>query len=234
MKKYFFAFILITLCIHAKAQYVIIPDSIVVMTFDSTTAHLGTFVEGAVIECEFHFRNTGKAPLAVHGGRTSDCVSYPLLPIAPNETGVIKFRMSPYTHTGPFNELFTVASNNRDGEITFHVIGNIIPLPPNAAILYFDSTSFHFGKVTQGTIVTTEFHFINAGKTPLRISDCAVSTSNAVVEFPHDSIPPGGTGVIKYRYNTIGKMGLQEKAVTVFYGDNQTIVLPVYGEVIAK
>ncbi len=103
---------------------------------------------------------------------------------------------------------------------------------PKGPVMTFDSTEYHFGKVHEGEIVTHEFHFTNTGKSPLIISSCMSACGCDVATGPKESIPPGGSGIIKYELMTESRTGMQSKTVTITYYPDQAIVLHIYGEII--
>jgi hypothetical protein len=83
------------------------------------------------------------------------------------------------------------------------------------ARIVFESPEFDFGTVKIGTIVEHEFKFTNTGTVPLSILDARSSCGCTVPEWPQDVIPPGGTGVIKAKFNTDGRPGPQKKLITI-------------------
>lgn len=79
----------------------------------------------------------------------------------------------------------------------------------------FDEEVFDFGKITQGERVSHAFKFQNIGKKNLIISGASGSCGCTVPEWPQEPIKQGGEGVINVVFNSEGKSGLQEKAITV-------------------
>ncbi len=105
------------------------------------------------------------------------------------------------------------------------------------ARIKFDEPEFDFGTVNEGHIVEHTFKFTNTGKVPLTILNCRSSCGCTVPEWPENPIPPGGTGEIKAKFNTDGKIREQKKSITVsantYPNDNKVLlkglVLPVKG-----
>lgn len=83
------------------------------------------------------------------------------------------------------------------------------------AKMEFDTTTFNFGSVDPGAIVTHDFEFTNTGNVPLIISDVRSTCGCTVAEWPREPIPPGGTGEIPVRFDTKNKKGIQSKPVTI-------------------
>jgi hypothetical protein len=74
---------------------------------------------------------------------------------------------------------------------------------------------YNFGKITEGEKVTFNFRFRNTGIKPLVISSTSASCGCTVPEKPERPVLPGETGYIKVVFNSRGKMGHNEKNITV-------------------
>ena len=79
----------------------------------------------------------------------------------------------------------------------------------------FEKEEHNFGTIKQGASVTYEFKFTNPGKDPLIITDARGSCGCTVPEWPKEPIKKGQSGVIKVTFNSAGKMGSQDKTVTI-------------------
>ena len=77
-----------------------------------------------------------------------------------------------------------------------------------------------FGDITQGQIISYEFKFKNTGKTPLIITDAIAACGCTVPEYPRTPIKPGGEGTIKVIFDSTGKLGLQDRIVTINSNSN--------------
>lgn len=85
----------------------------------------------------------------------------------------------------------------------------------NAAEMTFDVEEFNFGTIKQGESVTREFIFSNTGKEDLIISNAQGSCGCTVPVYPKEAIKKGEKGTIKVTFNSAGKMGMQDKTVTI-------------------
>ena len=93
---------------------------------------------------------------------------------------------------------------------------------------------YNFGKVAEGEKVTYNFRFRNVGKKPLVISSTSASCGCTVPEKPERPVLPGETGVIKVVFNSQGKVGYNEKNITVMANTNPSFpMLLLRGDVIA-
>jgi hypothetical protein len=101
----------------------------------------------------------------------------------------------------------------------------------NGPVMTMDVLEYNFGTIKQGDIVTREYKFKNTGKEPLIINNAVGSCGCTVPDYPKEPIKPNGTGVIKVTFNSAGKMGQQDKTVTLTYDTDKTIVLHLKGTV---
>jgi hypothetical protein len=85
----------------------------------------------------------------------------------------------------------------------------------NASEFKFEAEEHDFGKIKQGESVTYEFKFKNIGKEPLIISEAHGSCGCTQPIYPKEPIMKGKDGIIKVTFNSAGKMGIQDKTVTI-------------------
>ena len=105
----------------------------------------------------------------------------------------------------------------------------------NAPVIKFEEELYDFGKIDEGTSVKYEFKFKNTGKTPLIISNATATCGCTVPEYPTKPIKPGENGVIKVVFNSQGKVGMQDKVVSIISNANPYLAtLHLVGEVKAK
>lgn len=83
------------------------------------------------------------------------------------------------------------------------------------AMMTPDETKFEFGTVKQGEIVEHTFTFRNTGTEPLVVNNVGVSCGCTTPEYTKEPVLPGKQGKITARFNTTGKMGVQNKVLTV-------------------
>src|SRR5438105_3608483 len=85
----------------------------------------------------------------------------------------------------------------------------------NAADFKFDVEEYNFGTIKQGDKVTYDFNFVNIGKEPLVITEAHGSCGCTVPSWPKEPVAKGAKGVIHVEFNSTGKMGMQDKTVTI-------------------
>lgn len=99
----------------------------------------------------------------------------------------------------------------------------------------WNTEEYNWGKVTDGEIVRHTFSFTNTGSEPLQIQNARASCGCTTPNWTKEPIAPGESGEIQVEFNSKGRVGLQNKTVTVtgnFEGGiNQT--LRIRGEVVA-
>ena len=83
------------------------------------------------------------------------------------------------------------------------------------ATMDFKDTVKDFGTVKDGETVTMEYEFTNNGKTPLIISNASGSCGCTVADFPKEPLQPGHSSSVKVQFSSAGKVGHQEKSVSL-------------------
>lgn len=107
------------------------------------------------------------------------------------------------------------------------------PVPKRASFTW-QKTTHNFGKIPQGKPVTVAFQFKNSGTESLLLTDVKGSCGCTVVDYPHEAIAPGKTGLIKATYNA-ANMGAFNKTVTVTANtESAPTQLTLQGEVVAE
>lgn len=110
------------------------------------------------------------------------------------------------------------------------------PAPAAAAapaqdFLMLKESEYNFGKIPQGKPVTHEFEVMNTGKAELSIANVQASCGCTTPEWERDKpIAPGGSTRIKVGYNAAAE-GPFTKSITISYGDSQSKVIFIKGEV---
>jgi hypothetical protein len=89
------------------------------------------------------------------------------------------------------------------------------PANPNAPEFKFDVDEYNFGTIKQGESVNYKFNFSNTGKDPLIITEAHGSCGCTVPQWPKDPVKKGEKGIIDVTFNSTGKMGMQDKTVTI-------------------
>lgn len=79
---------------------------------------------------------------------------------------------------------------------------------------------YNFGDITEGDTVEHVFKFTNAGDSPLVINNITASCGCTTPEWPRDPVAPGADGSVKVRFNSVGKIGQQNKTITVYANTN--------------
>lgn len=102
----------------------------------------------------------------------------------------------------------------------------------NQADFKFDVMEYNYGSIKQGESVTYNFKFTNVGKEPLVITTAHGSCGCTVPDWPKEPIKKGESGTIKVTFNSAGKMGAQDKTVTInSNAKTNPIILHIKGNV---
>lgn len=88
--------------------------------------------------------------------------------------------------------------------------------PLSNAEITFSEKSFDFGDVLQGNQVTHKFVFQNTGTEPLMVLQVQTTCGCTAPEWPKKPIPPGESGEIVVNFNSLKKVGRQNKIITVY------------------
>lgn len=89
------------------------------------------------------------------------------------------------------------------------------PSVDKLAVIVFEKTKHDFGRINEGEKVNTVFKFKNTGKVPLVIAKAQGSCGCTVPSWPQNLIKPGESGEIHVTFDSHGKVGQNEKTVTV-------------------
>lgn len=94
------------------------------------------------------------------------------------------------------------------------------PASVGTAAMKFERGTHDFGKIKQGDIVKYDFKFTNTGKSPLIITSAMASCGCTRPDYPKTPVAPGASGNIHVEFNSAGKMGLQDKQITITANTN--------------
>lgn len=128
----------------------------------------------------------------------------------------------------------TACNNESSTAVVLDSAGKVVSAV-NAPVIKFEEEIYDFGVIKEGESVKYEFKFKNTGKTPLIISNAMATCGCTVPEYPSKPIKPGNTGIIKVVFNSQGKVGVQDKVVSIISNANPYLAtVHMVGEVKAK
>ena len=128
----------------------------------------------------------------------------------------------------------TACNNETSTAVVLDSTGKVVSAV-NAPVIKFEKEIYDFGVIKEGESVKYEFKFKNTGKTPLIISNAMATCGCTVPEYPNKPIKPGNTGIIKVVFNSQGKVGVQDKVVSIISNANPYLAtVHMVGEVKAK
>ncbi len=87
----------------------------------------------------------------------------------------------------------------------------IVPGP----VITFEETEFNFEDIYQGDKVEHVFTFENTGDAPLIITNVQTTCGCTATNWEREPILPGAKSSIKVSFNSAGKMGRQNKVITI-------------------
>lgn len=103
----------------------------------------------------------------------------------------------------------------------------------NAPKIEYNSRTFNFGEISEGKKAEHLFKISNKGKTPLIIRSVTASCDCTAGQPASNTIQPGGETEMKVSFDSDGKVGMQNKIITVISNDPEhaTTILRVTGTV---
>ncbi|WP_426492549.1 DUF1573 domain-containing protein [Hymenobacter sp. 102] len=81
--------------------------------------------------------------------------------------------------------------------------------------IQFEEMKYDFGTIHTGDVVEHTFKFKNVGTQPLIISNIQVSCGCTTPDWTREPIMPGKSGTITAKFNSAGKLNMQNKVLTV-------------------
>ena len=102
-------------------------------------------------------------------------------------------------------------------------------------IIEFDQKEYDFGTIVEGEKIDGVFKVTNKGKTDLIITNVKPSCGCTTPDWTKGAIAPGASGEIKFNFNSAGRVGKQNKSITVkTNAEKVTEVIRIKGTVTAK
>lgn len=82
-------------------------------------------------------------------------------------------------------------------------------------VITFEESDFNFQDIHQGDKVEHIFNFENTGDAPLIITNVQTTCGCTATNWEREPILPGAKSSIKVNFNSAGKMGRQNKVITI-------------------
>ena len=98
----------------------------------------------------------------------------------------------------------------------------------------FNEEKHDFGKIPQGTPVTTVFEFTNVGQEPLILTEVKPTCGCTIADYTKTPVQKGAKGNIKITYNAAAVSAFNKTIVVTSNAATPTKYLNIVGEVVAK
>ena len=98
----------------------------------------------------------------------------------------------------------------------------------------FNEEKHDFGKIAQGTPVTTVFEFTNVGTVPLNLTEVNPTCGCTIADYTKTPVLKGAKGSIKITYNAAVVSAFNKTIVVTSNAKTPTKYLNIVGEVVAK
>ena len=92
---------------------------------------------------------------------------------------------------------------------------------PNAPTMAFEFETYDFGDIKEGDDASVDFVFTNSGAEKLIITDVKASCGCTTPFWSKEPVMPGEKGQITAKYNTQGRPGTFNKAITITSNANE-------------
>lgn len=216
------------------------------LKFSSSYIGFGKLYPTSHRDTSIKFINAGKDPVTIKFIGVPSCIRMDVQPatLKPNEKGIIKlsYDASKKNDWGFLIDYMSFSVNNKLDQANRITVSSTIEedfskLTPaqieNAPKIKFENTNFNFGTISQGKKVEFEYQFKNDGKTDLQIRKVITSCGCTTTSQKETTIKPGASSTIKVSFDSSGKKGPQNKAVTVISNDprSSSITLWIKGTV---
>lgn len=99
--------------------------------------------------------------------------------------------------------------------IIVYLSGHVFAQSNDSPEFKFEETKHDFGDMKQGESKEFVFKFINSGKKSLVISQVLTTCGCTAPTWPKEPIEPEASGTIKIVFNSTGKIGKQNKVITI-------------------
>lgn len=98
----------------------------------------------------------------------------------------------------------------------------------------FNEEKHDFGKIPQGTPVTTVFEYTNIGEEPLILADVKPTCGCTIADYTKAPVKKGEKGIIKITYNAAAVAPFNKTIVVTSNAKTPQKYLNIVGEVVAK
>lgn len=118
-------------------------------------------------------------------------------------------------------------SDSKDAVKSFSVYATIEEYFPvlsaeelaKAPLLQLEKTDVQLSRIKQGVSVEQSFRYTNTGKKNLEMRAIQSNCSCVVAAYDKHVLKPGESGVITFEFNSTGRTGTQNKAITIYSND---------------
>ncbi len=164
------------------------------------------------VMCNFHFVNTGSAPLIINDVKaTCGCTApeWSKKPILPGQKGFVKATFDPKNRPGHFSKTIYVKSNSiENSQKVLTIKGNVNPKEKTLADEYphkigdirLRTNHLAFGTVLHNKQKEKSFEFVNISEQPVTLS-FKNTPSHVTLNVHPATLSPNEKGVIKAKYD---------------------------------
>lgn len=214
------------------------PNRVGMLGFDKTLQNIGILDSDKEFTATFKVKNLGPLPITFTGEVDKE-IMFDVKPseerLIPGQVGTIEVvvKGDRFITYGQFNKTIKIYTDDKETPVkALNINGNVKRVYSQEELaampqIEFEQTEYDGGVVIEGEKVTYAYKFTNTGQTDLEIENVRASCG-CTASSPKDKvIKPGQTSEITATFNSTGRLGLQQKSITVRSNDpdNGTVVL---------
>lgn len=219
--------IFVTILLFASIQFS--QDKNPQIASDFLIADFGKINQNEKVYTKFEIYNRGNDTLKVKSVYTSSFsvqTRIPKMIIAPADSSELYIQYNPDVRVRKQMEFITVVSNAKNNpKFQLTIRADVkekkvkIKVSDKIPVIYFPETTYDFGKMKKGKIVSYIFKFINKGKAVLKIKNIKTSSRFTTAIISKNEIPSGGEGEIKVEFDSATQLGKTRRSVRIISND---------------
>jgi hypothetical protein len=113
------------------------------------------------------------------------------------------------------NDKKAAEGSSTESKATLPATAGLLDTTNFTSIEWVDNITQDMGKVKEGAVVEVTYRFKNVGNKSLVIEDVVAGCGCTVPEKPEKAFAPGEEGVIRAKFDSKGRIGTNNKYVTV-------------------
>ncbi len=190
--------------------------------------NLRSAVQGDTLRAEFDLYNFSGKKLELNSAFISDSISISFDPSTVEHHTFTKvsfeFATTDTSQVG-FDRRVVPILNQQDTVAFFPIQYSIVPSSSGTSKVQVNRSRFDFKVVRQGEVKNEVTFLSNNGTEPIEILKVESNCDCLTYEINEPVIPPGGNVQLKVQFDSEGRLGLEQKTISVFFKDSSQPVV---------